>query len=80
MVSHEEPTRNPDRHHHLHRHRHPRRCRHRHQHEYHYIPEPLCPRLTLGDGFDGCILFDECHKAKNLTKGTQVSRHPEVNI
>ena len=24
-----------------------------------------------GDGFDGCIFFDECHKAKNLTKGTK---------
>ena len=25
-----------------------------------------------GADFDGCLLFDECHKAKNLSKGTKV--------
>ena len=27
-----------------------------------------------GDAFEGCIVFDECHKAKNLDGGTRVSR------
>ena len=31
-------------------------------------PHRPCPK---GEDYDGCILFDECHKAKNLTKGTQ---------
>ena len=34
-------------------------------------PPPLIRRLKqllhwCGDDFDGCIVFDECHKAKNL--------------
>ena len=27
-----------------------------------------------GNDFDGCLLFDECHKAKNLSKGTKVGQ------
>ena len=40
------------------------------------IPGPLLRISQVkwcgGDSFDGCLLFDECHKAKNLTKGTKV--------
>ena len=34
----------------------------------------LLPKWCGGDEFEGCVLFDECHRAKNLVAKTKSSK------